>query len=331
MKTDFFSVPRLNRNILTAAACMSVMLFSVGCGREEELTNPYSFENRPVLADIAEEEALGHFFAEDLCVVSDETAFSSSELDSEAGALFDLEGKHTLYSKNAFERLYPASITKIMTAILAIKYGNLDDMVTVTKDAVITEPGASLCHINPGDQLTLEQLLYGLMLPSGNDAGAAIAVHIAGSIESFADMMNQEALSLGATDTHFVNPHGLTDENHYTTAYDLYLIFNEALKLQKFREITGVSSYDASYVDKDGAPVSQTWKSSNMYMLGKKETPDGVTVFSGKTGTTKAAGSCLIMASSYHQDHEYISVVLKAENKDKLYENMTKLISKIVN
>lgn len=324
---------RIGRGRVCAKAlclCMGAMLLITGCGRTEELTTPYSFEERTFPEEDAK-GSRGRLFAEDLCVVTDEAEFSPDELDSEAGALFDLSGEKVVYSKNAFERLYPASITKVMTAIIAIKYGNLDDMVTVTEDAVITEPGASLCHINPGDQLTLRQLLYGLMLPSGNDAGAAIAVHIAGSIEAFAEMMNREAQSLGAVDTHFVNPHGLTDENHYTTAYDLYLIFNEALKLPEFREITGASSYDASYTDGSGASVSQTWTGSNQYMLGKRETPEGVTVFSGKTGTTSAAGSCLIMASSNTQGDEYISVVLKAENRNKLYENMTKLISKIVN
>ena len=118
--------------------------------------------------------------------------------------------------------MYPASITKVMTSLIAIKYGNLEDQVTVTEDAVISESGATLCGIKPGDTLTLEQLLYGLMLPSGNDAGAAIAIHMAGSIDAFADMMNEEAKRLGATDTHFMNPHGLHDEDHYTTAYDLY-------------------------------------------------------------------------------------------------------------
>ena len=106
---------------------------------------------------------------------------------SEAAALFDVSDRETLYSKEAFERLYPASITKVMTALVAIKNGDLNARVVVTDDAVITESGATLCGIEPGDTLTLEQLLYGLMLPSGNDAGAAIAVHIAGSIDKFAD------------------------------------------------------------------------------------------------------------------------------------------------
>ena len=148
-------------------------------------------------------------------------------------------------------------------ALVALKYGNLADQVTVTEDAVITEAGATLAGIEPGDVLTLEQLLYGLMLPSGNDAGAAIAVHIAGSVEAFADMMNEEAARIGAVDTHFVNPHGLHDPDHYTTAYDLYLIFHEAMKDATFRKVAGSTAYTASYRDKSGQTVTKTWKGGN--------------------------------------------------------------------
>ncbi len=217
-----------------------------------------------------------------------------------------------------------------MTALVAIKYGNLADEVTVTEDAVITEAGATLAHIEPGDRLTLEQLLYGLMLPSGNDAGAAIAVHMAGSIDDFADMMNEEARWLGATGTHFVNPHGLNDPDHYTTAYDLYLIFNEAMKLPEFRKIVNTTSYTAVYKNKAGEQVTKTWSGGNWYMTGERETPEGLTVIGGKTGTTNAAGYCLIMASRDENEHEYISVVLKADSRPGLYDNMTNIISKIV-
>lgn len=244
--------------------------------------------------------------------------------------MFDITDGQVMYSKNAFERLYPASITKVMTALIAIKYGDLTDTVTVTEDAVITEAGATLAGIHPGDQLTMEQLLYGLMLPSGNDAGAAIAVHMAGSIDAFAELMNREAQKLGATGTHFMNPHGLTNADHYTTAYDLYLIFNEALKQPEFRKVTGTTSYTADYTDGSGNPVSTTWEGGNWYMVGQRQTPDGLTVFSGKTGTTSAAGFCLIMASRDQKEKEYISVVLKAPSRPGLYDNMTNIISKIV-
>ena len=212
------------RSFLCALLLGAVALFTTGC--LSGVKEPYSLEERiPVMEDsLSRTVRYADGFASDLCVVEDEYSFDESYVTSEAAALFDISGRETLYSKEAFERLYPASITKVMTALVAIKNGDLNARVVVTDDAVITESGATLCGIKPGDTLTLEQLLYGLMLPSGNDAGAAIAVHIAGSIDKFADMMNQEAASLGATGTHFVNPHGLNDPDHYTTAYDLSLI-----------------------------------------------------------------------------------------------------------
>lgn len=272
----------------------------------------------------------GKAFAQDLCVIENESAYSDSGVTSEAAAVFDLDGRDVIYSKNAYERLYPASITKVMTALVAIKYGNLADEVTVTEDAVITEAGATLAGIHPGDRLTMEQLLYGLMLPSGNDAGAAIAVHMAGDIDKFADMMNEEARRLGATGTHFKNPHGLNDPDHYTTAYDLYLIFNEALKEPMFRKVTGATAFTANYRNKAGESISKTWTGGNWFMTGERKTPEGLTVFGGKTGTTKAAGYCLIMASRDKEDHEFISVILKADSRPGLYDNMTNIISKIV-
>lgn len=316
----------------SALLCALLIAASMGLtGCSGGLKDAYvATERIPALEEEAATTRFSDAFASDLCVVTDEASFDPGFATSEAAALFDLDDREVLYSKDAFERMYPASITKIMTALVAIREGDLKSRVLVTDDAVITEPGATLCGIEPGDTLTLEQLLYGLMLPSGNDAGAAIAVHIAGSVDAFADMMNEEALRLGATGTHFVNPHGLNDPDHYTTAYDLYLIFNEALKYPVFRQIVGTTAYTANYHNKNSEPVSKTWKGSNWFMTGERETPDGLKVFGGKTGTTKAAGYCLIMASRDDSDKEYISVVLKADSRPHLYDNMTNIISKIV-
>ena len=315
------------RKSIPGGILLALTVSLAGCS--SSLQDAYVLEERiPALA--AGAEGAGYYaepFAEDLCVVTDESAFDEGLVTSEAAALFDEDGREVLYSKDAFERLYPASTTKIMTALVALEYGNLSDQVTVTEDAVITESGASLCGIEPGDVLTLEQLLYGLMLPSGNDAGAAIAVHIAGSIEAFADMMNAEADRIGAVDTHFVNPHGLHDPDHYTTAYDLYLIFHEAMKNPVFREITGTTAYTASYRDRSGQTVSKTWKGGNWFMTGERETPAGITVIGGKTGTTQAAGYCLIMAEEAADGGEYVSVVLKSDSRPALYDNMENIIS----
>lgn len=234
-----------------------------------------------------------------------------------------------LASKVATKKMYPASTTKVMTALLALKYGNLNDEVTVPQDSIINEVGASMAGVNPGDVLTLDQLLYGLMLPSGNDAANAIAVHIGGSVENFVNMMNEEAKRIGAVDTNFVNANGLSDENHYTTAYDLYLIFNEALKDSRFINYAGCASYSVSYTAADGSQVTKNWKNGNRYITGQVVAPSGIVVEAGKTGTTLAAGSCLVICSENDKGSRYISVVLKSKNRADLYDNMSKLLMKI--
>lgn len=302
-------------------------LYLTGC---TGLDNPYQFSERTSLYQSNSMSGKAKPFAHDLCVVSKDTSNKDDAVTSEAAAVFDLKDKTILFAKNPFEQLYPASITKTMTALVALKYGNLTDEVTVTRDSIITESGASLCGIKPGDKLTLEQLLYGLLLPSGNDAGAAIAAHIAGGTDQFADMMNEEAKRIGATGTHFVNPHGLQDEDHYTTAYDLYLIFHEALKYPEFRKIIGTPKYTASYVDGAGSPVNAVWEDTNKFLTGECQMPEGLTVIGGKTGTTHAAGSCLIMGCLDNaSNQEYIAIVLKAKSHPDLYDIMTTVLHKI--
>ena len=320
------------RLLLTGVLAFGLIL--TGCGQKETKTDiSYPMQERmEAMTELCPPELKrAETFAEALCVVTEDVPQPDSSVGAEAAAVFSLDDHRVILEKNVFKRLYPASTTKVMTALVAIRYGNLQDVVTVGQEAVITEQGASLCHIRPGETLTMEQLLYGLMMPSGNDAGAAIAVHMAGSIEGFADLMNQEARAVGATDTHFVNPHGLHDEDHYTTAYDLYLIFQEAMKEPVFRQIVGTGTYTAEYKDANGELKSQTWNNSNQFLTGQQPMPDGLFVLGGKTGTTSAAGSCLIMGSQDMEGHEYVSVIMKAENRQALYQNMTNIIQKIVN
>ena len=320
---------KLSYLLLIATVCG---LFLNGCAGETHESIRYSADRLDSLIDaVPSERVQADSFADSLCVVTGEEADSDPFVNAEAAGVFSLSDQDVIFQKNVFERMHPASITKVMTALLAVKYGNLDQEITVGDETRITEAGASMCHIQPGDTLTLRQLLYGLMLPSGNDAGAAIAVHMAGSMEAFSDMMNAEARRVGATDTHFVNPHGLTDKVHLTTAYDLYLILNEALKYPEFRDVIGTREYIVSYRDAQGNAKRQTWQNSNKYLTGAEETPDGLHVLGGKTGTTNAAGYCLILASEDEQDQEYISVVLKAGSRTDLYDNMTNIICKIVN
>ena len=307
---------------------LAVMLGLCGCQKEVSFDNEYRFEDRLVQFEEMGSDGFSRAFASDISVPTGNDD-SDTVLTADAAAVFEIGGTEVVFEKSAFHRMNPASTTKIMTAIIALKYGKLDDLVTVTDDAIITESGSSMAGIKPGDVMSLEDLLYGLMIPSGNDAANAIAVHVGGSIEDFAAMMNEEAHRIGATSTHFMNANGLTDPDHYTTAYDLYLMFNEALKYEMFRTIIGAHAHNAAYFDADGTPLTASWGVGNYYMNGKRETPEGLTVFGGKTGTTQAAGYCLIMGSRTEDGREFASVVMKSDSRNALYDDMTEIISKI--
>ena len=165
---------------------------------------------------------------------------------------------------------------------------------------------------------------------SGNDAAIMVAEGVAGSVEAFVAMMNEEALALGATNTNFTNPHGLNDENHYTTVYDMYLIMNEAVNYSLFNEIISMDSYTTVYTDKNGASKEISVNNTNRYLQGEA-VPEGLTVLGGKTGTTSAAGHCLSLITKDSSGNPYISIVMKAESGDLLYSQMTDLLEEINN
>ena len=192
-----------------------------------------------------------------------------------------------------------ASTTKIMTALVAIRKGDPSDMVTVSREAAYTE-GSSM-YLKVGEKLTLEELLYGLLLSSGNDAAVAIAEHIAGNVGAFCRLMTQRAAELGCTDTVFLTPHGLPKEGHYTTAHDLALIAREAMRHDLFREI--VSTRRAS-IPWEGRSYQRILNNKNR-LLTSYEGATGI-----KTGYTKAAGRCLVFGAK-RDGMEVIGVVLR--------------------
>ncbi len=274
-----------------------------------------------------EEDTLAAFSA-DLCVDSrEQISMPGVKLEnSYASGLFDLNNKEILYAENIYEELPPASLTKIMTALVALKYGNLQDEIVVTENCKITESGAQVYGFKPGDVITLDQALNILLIYSANDVGLIIAEHIAGDVDSFSVMMNEEAKALGATNTNFCNPHGLTEEGHYTTAYDLYLIFNEVIQYERFREIIQLTSYTSVYKDAQGNQKTIEIRNTNQYFMGNVEAPENITVLGGKTGTTNAAGNCLILYIKDNAGNPYISVILRADKRDNLYSDMNRLL-----
>lgn len=270
-------------------------------------------------------------FASGLCVtvenvIKDDSADMSQV---EAAGLFGLEGCNILYAKNVHERLYPASLTKVMTALVALENGKLNQTLTASNAVNITEAGATLCGLKSGDTMTLDQALRILLVYSANDAAMLIAENIGGSVEGFVEMMNAKAREIGATNTNFANPHGLTDLNHYTTVYDLYLIFNEAIQYETFNEIIHMSGYQTVYYDKNGKEKSFDKKSTNGFLNGKQQAPSNVNVIGGKTGTTSAAGHCLILLVRDEGGSPYISVVLGSDSTNSMYSEMKDLLEEI--
>ena len=271
-------------------------------------------------------------FAQKLCVSSkgsvDRIKNASLE-EGQKGLLFNLSNHKVLYANGIYDKIYPASITKIMTAMLALKSGKLDDTVTITQENVTLEAGSQVCGFVAGDQVTLDQLLHCLLVYSGNDAASAIAEYVGGTTENFVEMMNSYARQLGCTGTHFTNPHGLQDENHYTTPYDIYLMLNEAMNYKEFTQITQMPSYTVTYAGADGESHSVSLEATDHYLTGEATPPKDVTVLGGKTGTTASAGNCLAIITQNAFGKPFVSIVLGASSKELLYQQMNSLLQNI--
>ncbi|TQS74451.1 D-alanyl-D-alanine carboxypeptidase [Ornithinibacillus gellani] len=218
-------------------------------------------------------------------------------VSAQQAVLLDAKSGRVLYEKAAHEKRPIASITKIMTAILAIESGKMDDMVTTSRKAIYTE-GSSI-YLEQGEKMKLEDLIYGLMLRSGNDAAIAISEHVAGSEEGFVYLMNEKARWLGMTNTSFANPHGLDEENHYSTAYDMALLMQYAMQNKVFSKVSNTEMYRAK-------TRSYSWLNKNKLLTSYYKYCTG-----GKTGFTKISGRTLV--STAHVDgKDLIAVTLRA-------------------
>lgn len=280
----------------------------------------------------AKENMRTESFAQKLCVSSQGNVdcIKNAQLEEgQKGLLFSLSNHKVLYANGIYDKVYPASITKIMTAMLALQSGKLNDTVTITQDNVTLEDGSQVCGFVAGDQVTLDQLLHCLLVYSGNDAASAIAEYVGGSTENFVQMMNDYAAKLGCTGTHFSNPHGLQDENHYTTPYDIYLMLNEAFTYPEFTEITELPSYTVTYTGSDGTEKSTTLTATDHYLTGEATAPKDVTILGGKTGTTEVAGNCLAILTQNAYGKTFVSIVMGAATKELLYQEMNSLLQNI--
>lgn len=271
-------------------------------------------------------------FASDLCAAEENTSRQGIQLHSqeEKGLLFNLETGEVLFTQNIYQKSYPASITKIMTAILAVENGTMEDTVTMTREDLTLEEGSQMSGMEEGDTVTMDQLFHALVVYSANDAAMAIARHIGGTVDHFVELMNQKALSLGMTGTHFANPHGLHQEDHYTTPYDVYLMLNYAFQLPEFMKTAQLSSYQLDIPAREGkAARSLQLSSTDQYLTGARTVPKDVTVLGGKTGTTPEAGSNLAVLVQNAYGVPYMAIVMNAQNSWTLYEDMDQLLLQI--
>lgn len=233
------------------------------------------------------------------------------ELDATSALLIDNKTNKILYKKDENKKMFPASTTKILTAILVLENCDLNDVVTASYDAVTSIPsGYSTANIQVGEQLTVEQLIELLLVHSANDAANILAEHTGGSIYSFITMMNTKVNELGLNDSHFTNAYGMQDDNHYTTAHDLAIIMQYCMKNDTFRKIAGQASCAIPATNLSGP---RKYSSTNELLIAGSSNYYK-NLIAGKTGYTSQAGGCLVSVA-YHDDLELIGVILNSDNR----------------
>lgn len=271
---------------------------------------------------------------ENVVIPYDSYVYDTPDVEYEAGLLVN-ETKHSVVcAVNPHKRIYPASMTKVLTAIIVMEaieqeQISLSDTVVVGKEIEFNEDNVAVLGLQPGDYITIEELLHGLLISSYNDCAVLLARRISGSVSNFVELMNTKAAELGATNSHFVNPHGLHDNNHYTTPYDLYLIFKEFLSKDALVQIDSKSTYDLTMhrgEDKLLIPLIAT----NAFLSNSFEMPTGYSITGWKTGTTEKAGSCIILEFIDNEtDERFICLVANAKDHEALYQNVEDMLKEI--
>ena len=282
---------------IIAFVLMFILIFPVCCFADEE--NNEEEEQIPELVEAASDSA------------------EEPNLNSRAAIIYDRNSKEVIYGKEENTKRKMASTTKIMTCMVVLEKGELTDTVIVSKKASGT--GGSRVGLKTGDKVSVQDLLYGLMLCSGNDAAVALAEHVGGSVEGFADLMNEKARQLNLSSTHFVTPHGLDNEEHYTTAYELAIMADNALKNNTFSSIVGTKNIT---ININGKPRNL---SNTNELLGSMAGVYGV-----KTGFTNGANRCLV-TSCKRENLDIITVVLGADTKKIRTQDSIKLINYAMN
>ena len=264
-------------------------------------------------------------FAADSIKSTDDVNIAAIKTNSPSCLLMDAKTGEILYAKNAYDKMYPASTTKLMTAILTLENCKLTDTATVSHNAIYSIPvGYSHASLKEGEILSIEQLLNVLLIPSANDAAVVLAEHISGSVEEFSRLMNNKAKELGCQNTHFVNPNGIHSDDHYSTAYDLSLIGRYAMKFSDIMRIAMIKQYTlptTNKYDKTDRIFNATNALINNESLNKNYYPYATGL---KTGYTDSAGSCIV-STAKKDNMELLVVILNASSIDSRYKDCINL------
>ncbi|MGN0243905.1 MAG: D-alanyl-D-alanine carboxypeptidase family protein [Lachnospiraceae bacterium] len=311
------------------AMILSCVLLSTawlsGCGDRKEkaslsVTNPGQILSYH--ADTDEMEGLGSQYA---VAPMDSSAQVTLSQKVDTALLINMDTKEVVASNHAYKKIYPASMTKLLTALVVLDNASLNETVVLQKDITFKDPEVISMNLKKGDRFTVETLLNAMLVSSANDCAVALAQYIAGTEENFAILMNEKAKELGATHSHFMNVTGLHDKDHYTSAYDLYLIFENVLEQEELSSIINQKEYEMYYTAASNEVITQKLQSSNRFLNGSYDMPKGCKMMGGKTGTTNAAGYCLISQVQGKDHQRYIAVVANADDTDSLYATCAEL------
>lgn len=314
-----FCVLLITTNILIFSSC------------SKKLNNAYDFSTRK--AFLYEENKIRNAtaFSNKLFIPSPDTNELAQRVTVDTYLLASENGDSSSIHKykSAYTKRSIASLTKIITFLTVInECDDLEREVVVSANSVNLGVHSSMAGLKRGDTVKIIDLLYGLMLPSGNDCAIALAENVGNSVSDFVVLMNRYAEKLGCSHSHFTNPHGLDDEFHYSTAFDMYLFLREANKNELFRKIIGTNEYTITVRDETGNTRDILLKQTNKYITGEVTPNENILIIGGKTGSTEKAGKCLaIISKNKTNNEEFYSVVLYSSTDQTVYRNMQYLLA----
>lgn len=301
----------------------------VGKNRQLKEIIPYERSQRVFGTTAGEDYPVAQGLSHSLCVGESETSLDGVETkEGERAGLFDMHGREIPFASGLYERISPGTVTQLMTALVAFEKLNPDDAVTIAQEDMVYEQSQKPCGLSVDNQITVRQLLNAVLVSSAQDACLALARSAGGTAEDFVGLMNQKAQELGMTNTNFVNTTGVSDENQYTTVYDIYLLFNELLNYPDLTNAMGLSEFVLNYSKADGTVKQQWLNCDNPYAAGRITIPRGVTVLGGKFFSSDTERYTALLVQNNYGD-AYAAIVFQSESETEMNNRIRQMLEKI--